>query len=160
MCRIEFNRQCVRPNSAPGRCESLCHVLLIFMSRRRISRCREQQRLVFSVSVSSSSFAMPPKEGSQWTREDTRVFIHIHSGNEKSSKNSTLWQETARYMSKWRRRSPSMKLKNLKRSYREIRDHNKSGRAPKTVPFFREFDEILSHHSWSGEGGDMSDDTS
>ena len=103
-----------------------------------------------TVSTSTSS------RGSLWSDEEVRALIaiwgeaNVQEELDGAVRNKVVYQDISRklqeqgYNREWEQ--CKTKIKNLKKEYRQVKDHNgETGRGRKTCKFFKELDSILGH---------------
>ena len=94
--------------------------------------------------------------GSRWFNEETKTLIslwgeeNIQQQLDGAVRNKTIYEDIAKKMSNYGYKRDwtqcRNKIKNLKKEYRTVKDHNReTGKGRKTCRFFDELDDILGH---------------
>ena len=113
-----------------------------------------------SVSATATTVDGTTTCGSRWVDEETKTLIslwgeeNIQQQLDGAVRNKTIYEEIAKKMSNYGYKRDwtqcRNKIKNLKKEYRTIKDHNReTGKGRKTCRFFDELDAILGHRSAS-----------
>ena len=94
--------------------------------------------------------------GSRWLDEETKTLIsvwgeeNVQQQLDGAVRNKVVYEQVAKKMNNYGYKRDRLqcrnKIKNLKKEYRTVKDHNnETGRGRKTCKFFEELDEILGH---------------
>ena len=103
-----------------------------------------------------SSTTASTSRGSLWSDEEVRALIaiwgeaNVQEELDGAVRNKVVYQDISKklqeqgYNREWEQ--CKTKIKNLKKEYRQVKDHNgETGRGRKTCKFFKELDAILGH---------------